>query len=588
MSRAHVKCLLLALALVGLPFLVYGCSADSPSEPVDRNPGPPPGSGGSSTYNITVTVTPNELPAGSEDPARINVQVRRADSGQAPPNGTTVVLSVNGGDLGSDGSGIQSTTVQLVGGAASILLYPPATEVSSVLVQARLENSIGQASLALSEAATFFVSFLEPATGSPSGGDVVTIRGGGFERPVRVTFDGVAAQVQSVSSSQIRVVTPPSRAAVGVGETLSVGVTVINALNTPDQETDSLQDGFLYTRGGGGPPAQPQVFSVTPASGPNEGGTRVTIRGEGFQAPVQVFFGDGNTANNFTGVEATVESVSANQIVVITPSATAFGQSNLNETVNVLVRNIGNGFATVVPSAFQYGSDVLITSISPSEGLFSGGQLVTIFGQGFDEPVAVEMGGVGQSVISVTGTEIVIRTSAIDVDDCADESGPTQVVNIETGDSATGPTYTYRVPDLVITNVSPSSGPQSGGTDVTISGFNFFEPVRVTFVVGGDTFTANVLSVDGGGGAGSVRVDAPGVPSGVFDTETCDDNGDGTVGERYIATAADITVLSLANDCSDTFQGSYIYTPSDRSCRGDDGADDGEGGGDGGGVSPPG
>ena len=595
MPRAHLTTACAALLLmVGLPLLLVGCSADSPSEP-EGNPGPPPGSSGSTTYNITVQVTPNELPTGSDDPARIDIAVRRTATGQPPANGTTAVVSVSTGSLGSDGSGIQSVPVELLNGNASVQLYPPdagVTEATTIQIQARLENSIGQAQLRLSEGEVFHVSYLEPASGSPTGGDVVTVVGSGFERPVRVTFDGVAAQIQSVSSNRIRLLTPPSRNNVPVGETSSVAVMVISALNTEDQQSDSLDAGFTYVRGGGGGGSvQPLVYSLTPASGPNEGGTRVTIRGEGFQEPVQVFFGSGTTAGNFSGVEAEVESVTSDRIVVVTPPATAFGQDNLNETVNVLVRNLSNGFSTVATSAFQYGSDVLVTSISPGEGIFLGGDLVTIFGQGFDEPVAVEMGGVGQNVISVTGTEIVVRTVGIDVDSCADESGVTQVVNIESGDSATGPVFVYRVPEPVITSVSPSSGSQNGGTQVAIGGLNFYPPVRVSFDVGGETLTASVVSVeDGGPGAEDViTIRTPSVPNSVFDTEACDDNGDGTLGERYIPTAADIRLVSLLTDCEDEFLGGFIYTPSNQSCRNDVAPDDGEGdGGDGGGVSPPG
>ena len=54
----------------------------------------------------------------------------------------------------------------------------------------------------------------------------------------------------------------------------------------------------------------PQVSSLLPSSGTNEGGTRVTIVGSGFSVGggVQVFFG---------AIEATVVSVSFNQVVVL-------------------------------------------------------------------------------------------------------------------------------------------------------------------------------------------------------------------------------------------------------------------------------
>jgi hypothetical protein len=387
---------------------------------------------------------------------------------------------------------------------------------------------------------------------------------------------------------------------VGVGETLPVTVAVTINLNEEGQATDALASAFIYARGG---VAQPQVFSVTPASGPNEGGTQVTINGEGFQAPVQVFFGDGTSAGNFTGIEASVQSVTSNRIVVISPAATGFGQDNQNETVDILVKNLNSGFATVAPLAFQYGTNVIITAAGPGSGPYTGGTIVTIHGQGFDEPVAVSLGGVGQPVLSVTGTQIVFRTVGVNVSSCPPNGEVTvtglSVTNIESGDTADSNLgFTFLVPTPLITSVSPTSGPQGGGTAVTISGQGFEAPVRVRFVKE-QSFTATVNSTS----ATSIGATTPAVPNSVLDTEPCDDNADGTAGERYVRTAFDVQVENLGTGCTDTFEGAFTYIPSDQSCRGDvgepppppppqcnDGLDnDGDGLTDyNGGVSPPG
>src|SRR5918999_170487 len=235
---------------------------------------------------------------------------------------------------------------------------------------------------------------------SPQGGETVTILGGGFDQPVRVTFNGAAATVRSVGPNRIVVTTPSAAAAgvdVGVGETESVSVTVTINVNEVNQASDTLDNGFTYALGGG--TDQPQVFSVSPASGTNDGGTRVTIVGTGFQAPVQVLFGLGESATSFNGVEANVVSVSSNQIVAVTPPARGFGQNLTNQVVDVLVKNVNTGFSTVSRQQFKYGVDVLITSMGPGSGPFTGGTTVTLHGQGFDDPVAVSLGGVGQSVI---------------------------------------------------------------------------------------------------------------------------------------------------------------------------------------------
>jgi len=538
------------LALVGLALAMVACSAGSPSEP-DQPAGTTP-TPDNAVWNITLNLSSPEVPAGSTDAITVRVRVVRRDNGQPPANGTTVVMTASAGTFSSN-------VIALNNGQGVATYTPPAQQGSgTVTLQARLEGDVGQALLRILEPATFFIGSLQPNSGSPNGGDQVAIVGGGFEAPVRVTFGGVPAQVLSVASNRIRVETPPSATPVSAGQTAVVSVSVTTNLNTTDEQTDTLNSGFTYALGGG-PPTQPAVTSVTPASGPNEGGTRVTINGEGFQSPVQVFFGQGASAQGFTGVEATVESVSSSRIVVTSPPATGFGQNNLNQVVDLLVKNLGTGFATVAQSAFQYGAggaDVpFVSAIAPSQGPYSGGTLVTVYGQGFDAPVAVEMGGVGQQIVSVTGTEIVIRTVAVDVTSCADVTGATMVTNVETGESATGPDFRYRVPQPVVTGVSPGSGSANGGTTVTISGQGFSSPLRVLF---GDQ-AASVQSVSSDGT--QIVVTTP-TFSGDLNTEAC---GDG--GERFVPTAVDVQMENLVTTCDDTFSQGFVFNPSDTSCR---------------------
>ena len=61
-------------------------------------------------------------------------------------------------------------------------------------------------------------------------------------------------------------------------------------------------------------------------------GTRITIVGEGFQAPVQVLFGSGTTGS-FDGIEATVLETSPNRLVVLSPTASGFGAPSVVSTV---------------------------------------------------------------------------------------------------------------------------------------------------------------------------------------------------------------------------------------------------------------
>ncbi len=563
---------LLALALVLALGGFAGCSSDSPSEP-QQQPVPPPGGAQGAAFNITITATPDQLQVGSTTPSTIKVSVRRTDNGQPPANGTTVGLTTTLGDMQTPGSGIQSLLLSLLNGDAQVLLYPGSVQGGAV-IRAQLQNSIGQFNLAIGEVATFFLSFVTPNTGSQQGGEVVEVTGGGIEEPVRVTFDGTPAQILSVNSDRIRVMTPPSSAQVPTGTTRPVNVQATVRLNSADQASDALANGFIYLPASTPPGGvqQPQVFSVTPASGPNEGGTEVTLQGTGFQSPVQVFFGAGTDPNSFTGVEATVLSVTASQLVVRTPAATGIGQSNNNSTVNILVRNLGTGFAGVTSSAFTYGSQVIITAVEPNQIPYNSRDLVTIFGQGFSQPVTVNLAGLQADIVSVTGTEILVRAPIPAIANCADVVGNVQVVNINTGDSDTtnggaGPQvadFRYRAFMPTIFGVSPPSGPGAVSTARTISGTAFEEPVRVLFGEAAAGITATSTS--------SISVTTPLFSS--FDEEACDDDGDGTQGMRFVNTAVDVQVTNLLTECEDTVTGGYTFTPSDLSCRGDAGPPD--------------
>lgn len=547
-----------------------GCTSDSPTEPARPAPANPITPDPVLTYTVTVTANPPVVQIGSGNSSNITVQVTRNDNGQPPPDLTPVTLTTTLGAFGNETSGTQTVQLQLVGGQAQAVLFP-GTSAGTATVQAQINSSSGAANVQIGTQSTFFISSVTPPVGNPAGGDEVTILGGGFDAPVRVTFGTAPGTVRSASADRIRVVVPSAIQAgvsVGVGQSVPVPVTVTINVNEPGQQSDSLANGFTYSLASSN--REPQVFSVSPSSGTNDGGTRLTIVGQGFEAPVQVFFGQGTTANNFSGVEGTVESVTANQLVVVTPPARGFGLDNANQSVNLLVKNVNSGFSTVSSQAFRYGVSVQINSYGPGRAAYNVPTTVTIFGQGFDEPVAVGLGGFAAQVMSVSGSEIVVRSPVIRVNSCADVSGPVTVTNIETGDSdstngGAGPTlgpFTYEVSRPVVTGISPSFGTGAGGTPVTISGLNFTQPLRVLF--GGQAGT--VISTS----SSQIVVQVPRF-TGTFPTQPCDANGDGTQGQRDQPISVDVQVTNLETTCTDSLQQAFRYDPTDPSCRNDTG-----------------
>jgi hypothetical protein len=548
-----------------------GCTS-SPSEPsgggTPVTPKPPVPQ---TTYNVTVTANPPSITSGATGSSTVTVDVRRTDNGEPPPNGTTVTLTTTLGTFNQVG-GPKTVDLQLVNGRAQANLFGGA-EVGTATVRATIAGSSGAANVNIGPPAAFFVSSIQPNVGDPAGGQTVTIIGGGFVSPVRVTFNGAAATVRSVSPNQIGVTTPSAAAAggpVGVGETASVTVTVTNRVNQADEATDSLDRGFTYSFGGGGG-GQPQVFAVSPSSGTNDGGTRVTITGTGFQAPLQVFFGTGSTAATFNGVEATVVSVTPTQIVAITPAARGFGLDLTNQQVNVMVKTVNGGFTGIGAQQFKYGAKLVITAIQgPGSGPVEGGTQLVILGQGFDEPTTVSFHfkaanvNIPQLVLQTTGTQVVIRTTPAPVPSTCPEGGlitvdKITVTNVDNGDTATADVgFNYQIPLPQIAAISPGSG--ATGTVVTITGQNF--PANPSVIFGNATNGSSATIQQAS--SSSIRVGVPNAPAGFsFDTQDC-----GSGGTQKVPTPIDITVQDFASKCLSTFKNGFLLTPADTSCQG--------------------
>jgi hypothetical protein len=568
--RTHLRSrFYLALAAMAMVLGLSTCTADSPTEPQQQ---PAPSGGGtttpSTTWNITITSSRPQLEVNGTRSTTLTIRVRDSVTNALPPDGAVVLLSTSLGEFGALGSGAMSAQVALLQGVAQILLFA-GDEAGTAVVTARLESSFGQLSIPFVVTPTppdatptpepdiFFLDQVVPDEGGPEGGYEARILGQHIECPVRVFFGPNPADVLSVSASQIRVRVPrndnvPAPPAVG---RLPVDVIVTINTNGSREQTDTLVSGFTYVRGDS-PGVQPVIFSVTPNVGPNEGGTRVTINGDGFQSPVQVTFERGSAV-----LEAQLVSVSRTQIVAVSPPAVGFGNDLRNQQVDLRVKNSLNGLQVVSTNAFRYGVAFAVFAADPSAGPFEGGTRVTIFGEGFDEPLVVDFGSLRQQVLSVTGNQILVRTVALAVNGvCQDVSLPVRVTHLETNQTAQGGSFTYLVEQFApaISSTSPSTLSQSPGV-VTINGTNFRQQIQVTF----DERPVIVNSITNT----QIVANFPSLPSSSFDSEACDDNGDNFEGERFVVTPFELVVTDLVTGCSDAL--SVNVTPNDQSCRND-------------------
>jgi hypothetical protein len=548
-----------------------GCTSSptEPSSPPVTSKPPVP----TTTYTVSVTANPPNITGGGTASSTVTVEVHRSDTGATPPDGSQVTLTTNLGTFNST-AGPQTVTLALVNGRAQAALFA-GTEVGTAAVTATFSGGgTGAANVGIGAPATFFVSSVSPNLGDAAGGQTVTILGGGFAAPVRVTFGGAAATVRSVSPNQIVVVTPSAAAAgapVGVGQTSTVTVVVTNHVNQVNELSDSIDRGFTYSLGGG-PGGPPSVFSVNPASGGNEGGTRVVITGTGFVAPLQVLFGRGTSASNFDGVEGTVVSVTPTQIVALTPPARALGQNLTNQLVDVLVKEPGSGFSGVGSQQFKYGSKVQITAMGPGAGSYLGGTQVIIQGSGFEGPVAVTFHytnpnvSVAQQVRSVSGNQIVIITSQAPLPTSCPTNGlipsdSVTVVNTGTGDSDTANIgFNAEIPLPRINGFETDDDAGAVGDTITIRGSGFNQNTAVTFGSGTGGSSAHVIP---GGTSTAIDVTVPQPPSGfTFKTRSCPNGG-----IMDIDTPITVTVTDSSTGCSSAFSNGFLLAPVDPSCR---------------------
>ena len=358
------------------------------------------------------------------------------------------------------------------------------------------------------------VTSVVPSGGPASGGTTVTLTGnaalncgapGAGNTFPAVTFGGApyyATDCLFVSSTgtgggTVNVITLKSP----VHPPGTVDVSVFGS--PPTQETK-----YTYTGG-------PQVTAITPAFGPQSGGTSVIISGSGFLAQLpgpsvrRVFFGGNEVVSPLFQTD--------NQITAIAPAGAGVQQVTVRTTLG------DSPFTT--NANFSYTSGPIILSMSPVNGPVTGGTIVTIGGSGFLPGSTVRFGLTPATAVFVDSSGA-IRAVA-----------PAGVGNVDVVVSANGivspntaaDNYSYTGPTISL--LTPNAGPVAGGNPVVITGQNFTSgstvtfgalaapPAQVTFI------SPNQLSViaptNTVGGAVDVRVttisgQSPIVPEGLY------------------------------------------------------------------------
>lgn len=229
----------------------------------------------------------------------------------------------------------------------------------------------------------------------------------------------------------------------------------------------------------------PTIASVNPSSSPQSGNWSVTLNGSGYQTGAQVTIGGASA----TGVNV----VSPQMITCMTPPG-SLGPAD------VTVTNPDTLSATIV-GGLTYVEDLVLAGVTPLGA--AAGATVTINGSGFQTGLALTVGGIAVTPLSVTPSAITyVNPTGVPCGAQATVTNPdNQTASIDVN------------PNPVINQVVPASGPAAGGGTFFLIGSNFLPGSSVT--VGG-VIATTVFS-----GTGAVAVTAPpGAPGTVSVTVT--------------------------------------------------------------------
>ena len=366
---------------------------------------------------------------------------------------------------GTNLSGASSVTVG--GAAATNVVVQNATTITAVTpagtagAQSVAVTTIG-GTVSKPSAFTYVtpapvITSVAPSNGTIAGGSAISIFGKNFTGASSVTIDGKAVtNMVVVTADKITGLTPSSA---------TVGAKLV-VVTTPGGSTKEAVT-FLYTV------SLPTITSVAPSSGPQTGGTAITILGTNLT---------GATSVKINSIEVTSFTVvSVTSITAVTPASTSIGAKAITVTTP--------GGSNSKTNAFTYIGTPNIASVTPSTGPSGGGTTITIAGTILTGATSVTVGGnpATNVVVNVAGTSITAKTPAGTI-------GSKDVSVITPGGTATkSGAFTYVSPGPTLTSIAPTSGSMNGATTITLTGSNFAVG-DTTVTIGGVPATSVVVT----------------------------------------------------------------------------------------------
>jgi hypothetical protein len=355
--------------------------------------------------------------------------------------------------------------VLLAGGLALVLAVGVAPPVQARTADAAADRTAVGRAAKPPKPPKPVVKKVKPATGPVAGGGVVKIKGKQFVKVKKVLFG-------TTKSTSVRVKNP--RKLIVVAPPHAAGTVTVRVVTKAGKSKRTSKAWYTYF----GTPPVPAPFAVTsltPTSGPVEGGTTVDITGTGLAGATAVSFG--GTAAVFTVL-----------------SSTALRATSPAHAAGAVPVTVHTPLGVSAPLTFTYEavatSPPVVVLVSPLTGTEAGGTAVTITGSGFSGATAVTFGDDAATFTVDSDTSISATTPA-------HAAGPVPVsVTTPLGTSTVPGLFTYLplppVPLVVL--VTPLVGSVSGGTEVTITGTGLSGATAVSF--GGTAATSFTVDSD--------------------------------------------------------------------------------------------
>jgi len=343
----------------------------------------------------------------------------------------------------SDGQTTASATSFNVSSAAELTALTPVW-THGAITHVTVRTQSGPSTAATPDADRFTyaprITKVTPLSGPVTGGTTVNIEGEGFvpgTTGTTVNFGSAVGVNPQCSDDKHCVVASPRVLNAGV-----VGLKVVAG----GVESDPVSYEYLG----------PTISRVDPAIGPAIGGTTVHLYGLAFDPAMKVYFDNDESRNGYVSCDDTT------RCTVRSPGGRG--------KVHIWVRANGlESSRTDENAAFVYADFPSVSAVVPAIGPATGETPVTIVGTNFStQPGATQFSfgpNAAKNISCASSTRCTASSPggllSVDV---------TATVNNLRSEPNPGDKFGY-VP--VITSISPSSGPQSGGTSVTINGVGF-------------------------------------------------------------------------------------------------------------------